>query len=182
MSRGTCKSNRIVSYLKKNDQRPAFHLESGQRFRSFIKGESYASKLSEQINLNGRLQPEFLSTWIWATEMIENVKPDMHILIDGTPRRLAEARVLESALSFFERPSVDIVYMNVSREWAISRMEERGRLDDNRQSLLQRLNWFETDVVPAIDFYRLHRSHRFHEINGEQTVEEVHDEIIRSVF
>jgi adenylate kinase len=173
----------IKKYLAENDYRKTFHLESGERFRKFIKGESYSSYLSKKIAEEGGLQPEFLSTWVWSSEMIENLQEDMHILLDGTPRRLAEAKVLESAFDFFERPKVDIVYINVSKEWSIQKLQSRGRADDiDINDVLERMKWFETDVVPAIDYYRLQNSHNFHEINGEQDIDTVHQDILKSVF
>jgi len=59
------------------------------------------------------------------------------------------------------------------------RMKERGRDDDIRfrKMLLLWLDWFETDVVPALDFYRAHKSHKFHEIKGEQEISKVAEEI-----
>jgi adenylate kinase len=172
----------IQQFLKEKDSRKIFHLESGNRFRNFIQGSSFSSKLAKDISQAGGLQPEFLSTWVWSSEVIENLQDNMHFLLDGTPRRLAEAKVLESAFEFFERPRVDIVYINVSKEWSIQKLHDRGRADDLQlQSVLERMKWFETDVVPALDYYRSHKSHIFHEINGEQTIEQVHKSIIDSI-
>lgn len=173
---------KITEYLAQQDYRKTFHLEAGDRFRSFIEQPGYASKLSRQIYKTGALQPEFLSIWAWADKLNRDFEDDQHLLIDGTPRRLSEAKILDSALNFFERPEVDIVYINVGRQWAIERMQERGRSDDRKiEDIIARLDWFDTDVVPALDFYRAHKSHRFHEINGEQEIGKVHEDIVKSL-
>ncbi len=174
--------DKLIEYLKSVDYRNILHAESGNRFRKFIAGESFANKLSNQISKKGELQPEFLATWVWSSDLIENLKDDMHLMMDGTPRRLEEAKVLESAFNFFERPHVDVVYINVSREWSIQRMQNRGRQDDkDMQEIISRLNWFDSDVVPVIDYYRGHKSHTFHEINGEQEIEKVFEDILKSL-
>jgi adenylate kinase family enzyme len=49
------------------------------------------------------------------------------------------------------------------------------------EDVLARLDWFDTDVVPAIDYYRGHRSHTFHEINGEQEIEKVFEDIVKAL-
>ena len=49
------------------------------------------------------------------------------------------------------------------------------------EDVIARLNWFETDVVPALDFYRAHKSHKFHEINGEQEIDKVAEDILKSI-
>jgi adenylate kinase family enzyme len=172
----------FTNFLKENDQRQAFHLEAGESFRKFIEDNTYTSELSKEIAKRGGLQPEFLSIWAWTNKMVYNLKKDEHLLIDGTPRRLVEAKILESVFDFLARENVQIVYLNVSRDWAISRMQERGRSDDKKlEDVIARLDWFETDVVEALDFYRAHKSHKFHEINGEQEVGKVHQDIVKSL-
>ena len=170
------------NFLKNNDNRGIFHLEAGERFRQFINEKTYTSELANEVAKNGGLQPEFLSIWAWTDKMVHNLKKDDHLLIDGTPRRLSEAKILETVFDFLNRPEINIVYLNVSREWAIQRMKERGRDDDKElQDVIARLDWFETDVVPVLDFYRAHKSHKFHEINGEQEIGKVAEDILESI-
>jgi len=173
---------KVETYLKENSSDPFFHLEAGNRFRNFIKENHYASELATEINELGALQPEFLSVWAWGGELIENLNKNTHLVVDGTPRRVVEAKTLESALGFYKRDNVQIVYVNVSRDWAFQRMIERGRHDDEEtEDINMRLDWFESDVVPVIDYYRAHKSHTFHEINGEQSIDEVYQDVLKSL-
>lgn len=170
------------TFLQQNDHRNSFHLEAGDRFRAFINEDTYTSHLSQEVSKRGGLQPEFLSIWAWTDKMVYHLNQDEHLLIDGTPRRLSEAKILESVFEFLDRKEVAVVYLNVSREWAIQRMHDRGRTDDKKiEDVIARLDWFETDVVPVLDFYRSHRSHAFHEINGEQEIGKVHQDIVKSL-
>ena len=170
------------NFLQNNDEREIFHLEAGDRFRSLINEKNYTSQLAKEIAGKGGLQPEFLSIWAWTDKMVQSLRKDEHLMIDGTPRRLSEAKILESVFEFLNRAEVNIVYLNVSRDWAIQRMKERGRDDDkDLEDVIARLDWFETDVVPALDFYRAHKSHKFHEINGEQEVDKVSEDILKSL-
>jgi adenylate kinase len=172
----------FINFLEKNDSRGYFHLEAGDRFRYFIKQPYYASQLAQEISKRGGLQPEFLSVWAWTDKLTRDFKENEHLLIDGTPRRLSEAKILESVFDFFDRAKVDIVYLNVSREWAIERMTQRGRTDDKEmESVLARLDWFDTDVAPVLDFYRSHRTHKFHEINGEREIDKVFQDILKAL-
>jgi adenylate kinase len=179
---------KLTEYLKSdkfadNEKREIFHLESGARFREFIKGDTYASKIANAINEKGGLQPEFLSVWAWTSEAVENLSATpQHLLIDGTPRREVEAKTLESLFSFYDRKKVQIVYLNVSEEWAMQRAEERGRSDDiELEDVQSRMKWFKSDVAPVLDYYRAHKSHTFHEINGEQDIEKVHEDVLESL-
>ena len=64
--------------------------------------------------------------------MVQGLNKDEHLLIDGTPRRVIEAKILESVFDFLDRSNVNIIYLNVSREWAIQKMHDRGRNDDKK--------------------------------------------------
>jgi adenylate kinase family enzyme len=173
-------NEKLINYIKELDTtRTVFNLEPGERFRKLIKEKKYASELAYENSVAGRLQPEFLSVWGWVSELIEKLERNQHLMIDGTPRRMGEAQVLESVFDFFERDNVEIVYINVSRQWAIEKMLARGRMDDqNMKSINTRLDWFESDVSKVLDFYRTHTKHIFHEINGEQSIEMVHKNIL----
>ena len=173
----------LQKYLKTQDPgREIFYLETGNRFRDFIKGENLSSKLSLDISHRGARQPDFLAVWVWAHLFIENLKGDEHIIIDGTPRSINEARVLDSAVRFYNREPAKVIYLNVSRAWAEKRLADRGRTDDRSlEEVKKRLDWFEADVLPAVNHLREHSEYQFLDINGECPLEEVHEEIISKI-
>lgn len=169
----------LQEYISSKDDSKVFHLEAGQRFRNFINEETYASVLAKKISDEGELQPEFISIWAWTGELVNNLGKHDHLIIDGTPRRYSEAVILESAINFYERPKLEVVYLNISREEAAKRLKNRGREDDREKSDVDnRMDWFEEDVVPVLDYYRSHKRHGFHEVDGEQSVEKVHEDIL----
>ena len=168
----------LGEYLKKVDpKREVFFLETGAEFRRFIQGEGYTQRLSKKIYDEGGSQPEFLSVYMWSHLIAENFKEDEHLIVDGTPRRFHEAGALDSAFDFYSREKPYFIFLNIGKEWATERLTGRGRIDDNQDDIKARLNWYETDVVPAINFYRNNPKYNFLEINGEQTIEKVHQDI-----
>jgi len=168
----------LGEYLKKVDpKREVFFLETGAEFRRFIQGEGYTQRLSKKIYDEGGSQPEFLSVYMWSHLIAENFKEDEHLIVDGTPRRFHEAGALDSAFDFYSREKPYFIFLNIGKEWATERLTGRGRIDDNHDDIKARLNWYETDVVPAINFYRNNPKYNFLEINGEQTIEKVHQDI-----
>jgi adenylate kinase family enzyme len=173
---------KLTEFLKEDLGQEVFHLEAGGRFRDFISKDGYSSSLANQIAEEGELQPEFLSIWAWGGELAEKFQEGQNLFIDGTPRRLIEAKILESAFDFYNINKVNIIYLNVSKDWAIKRMKGRGRHDDLEMSdIKNRLKWFDEEVVPVLDYYRAHRSHNFIEINGEQEIDKVHQDILRAL-
>ncbi len=173
----------ISEELLKNSPNEILHLEAGTKFREFIGGKNLSNKLAKGIADGGGLQPEFLSIWAWTEQLVNNIEDDTVLFIDGTPRRINEAKILDAALDFYNRSEVDVVYVNVSREIAYQRMKQRGRHDDLKDSdIIARLDWFDTEVSAVLDHYRSHRTYKFHEIDGNRDVNSVHRDIFKSLF
>lgn len=168
--------------LEEAGTKDVIHITTGGGFREFIKGENYIPALSRSINEKGELQPEFLAVWNWSNIFINTLKGGETIILDGAPRKAFEVAMLHSAISFlgYEKPTV--VYVDVSEGWAKERLIGRGREDDkNEDEIKNRMEWFETDVLSALDLYIHDPRYNFLHINGEQTIEEVHSEIMEKL-
>jgi len=158
----------------------SIHLESGKIFRDFInKEKNYTSLLASRVNKEGGLQPQFLSVWAWSENLINNLKEDNSLIIDGTPRRLNEAVILEDAFKFYGRDKFHVIYLNVSHDESVGRLKSRGREDDREMdNIEERLAWFDEDVIPVIDYYRTAENSEFHEISGEGNINNIHQDIL----
>ncbi|MEX0673035.1 MAG: nucleoside monophosphate kinase [Candidatus Paceibacterota bacterium] len=169
--------------LSKADDRKQFHFYTGDHFRAYMKNQAdtLAAQISTEINSVGGLQPPFLAIWLWAEELVKNFTGEEHLIIDGTPRTITEAQALDSAMKFYKRKKPQIILIDVSVEEAKRRLLERARTDDTEEGISNRLSWYESEVKPAIDIYREDDYYQFHEINGEQSVEEVHQELMGSL-
>lgn len=174
----------LIKYLKENDsQRRTFYLESGEKIRNFMASESYSSKLSRELYEKGMLQPEFLAVWVWSDILIENIKGGEHLVVDGTPRKLREAKAFDTAIRFYKREGAHVIFINVSHDWSRIRLEERGRADDKMKGDIERrLDWYEKEVTPTIEYLKTDPNYKFYEINGEQSIENVQKEIISKIF
>ena len=153
------------------------YISTGNDLREFWKGDTYTHKLSKEIVENGELQPEFLVTYLWGKDLVEKMEGNEHLILDGTPRQVNEAEVLDSAIRFYKRKNPTVIYLDVSRQWSIDRLLGRGRGDDTLDNINDRLDWFEKDVVPAIEYLKNNLTYNFIEVNGEQTIEEVFGEM-----
>ncbi len=177
----------VKEYLaKKTPSIPIFYVQTGEHFREFIKGDSYAASIARGVQEKGGLQPSFLAMWIWSDLFVKHLTGNEHIILDGAPRTLSEAHHLDIAMKFFKREQPTVIYLKVHREWSfnhlMARAEKEGRKDDTEASINKRLDWFDHDVLPTINHYRRDRDYDFIEINGERSIEEVHREIIANVF
>lgn len=173
----------LKDYFEKKGAESVYHLESGAHFREFIKeSDTYAARLARKINEEGELQPQFLSAWVWSRALVDNLQENTHLIIDGTPRRLDEAKVLDTAFDFFNRKRLVVVNLEVSRGESVKRLQSRGRMDDaDMENILEKLSWFETDVVPVVEHYRESEGYNFIEIDGMLSVEDIHKEIVGKI-
>ncbi|TAK58217.1 hypothetical protein EPO17_00030 [Patescibacteria group bacterium] len=171
-------ATRLTDYLKKLDpSREVFYLQTGAEFREFIQGDTHTQQLSKKAYVAGELQPEFIAVWMWSHILIEKFKGDEHLITDGSPRKFHEAGTLDSIFSFYGREKPFLIFINTSREEATRRLEGRKRLDDGAADVKKRMDWYDTDVAPALTFYRDNPDYNFLEINGDQSPDLVWQEI-----
>lgn len=169
----------IQKYLKDIDPaRDTLYVTTGAEFREFIKGDSITQKISNELYITDKLQPEFLSVYMWINALIKNYKGNQHIIFDGTPRRRHEAGVLDSIFEFYNLKDIYVLNIDISEELATQRLMDRHRMDDKPEDIKKRLAWYETDVVPAIEYYKDNKKYNFLHIDGNGPVENVHTEII----
>lgn len=177
-------SQKIIEHIKGNlFNKEVLYIETGRLFRDFIKTDrSYSSEMVRKVIDEGGLLPAFLPVWMWSEYLIKNFSGKEHLVFDGIARRLREAPILEEALGFFERRKIFVVYIDVSPECAMDRLMGRGRHDDTEEKIKERLDWYEENVIPAIDFFRQSKKVNFISINGDKTPNEVHLDIVKSTI
>ena len=173
----------LVEKLRAKDpDRKILYLETGQKFREFATHASYTAQKTKAIIESGGLMPEFLPVWIWTQYFVDHISGDEHIILDGVSRRAHEALIIDSAMRFYERQSPFVISIELSPESAIKRMEKRGRVDDNEEEIKKRIAWYEENVVPAINYFKNNPYYKFVSVNGEGSIEEVHQEILKKLY
>jgi adenylate kinase family enzyme len=103
------------------------------------------------------------------------------VVCDGVARRPAEAVVFDSTIKFYGRNLPHIILLDVSGDWATERLLARGRSDDDKEEIKKRMAWFDENVRPSIKFFENNKDYHFHRINGEGSIEKVHEDIIKAI-
>ena len=158
------------------------HVETGSLLRGFVKTPSYTGQKTKEIIETGSLMPESIVIGLWVGHLMSNFTGKENLIFDGAPRKIQEAILLDGTLKFYGIKNYKVMYIDVSREWATKRLLARGRKDDTEEGINKRMNWFENDVIPCIDFFKNDKECEVFSINGEQSVEDVHTEIMKKVF
>lgn len=176
---GKGKQGELLKAELAKDGRSVFYLETGAKFRQFVASGSYSGQLASQALNQGALLPSFLAVWNWGSSLLDKLTGEEHLIIDGTPRMLAEAEMFDGALKFYQRTPATFIYLNTSAAEAVKRLTLRGRSDDvTPEKINTRMQWFEQEVMPVIEHYRTSPLVKFVEINGDQSVEVVQAEIM----
>lgn len=157
-------------------------IDTGQGFRKLVSESSYtANRIKDSLN-KGERQPDALAIYIVMSKLIYEAESNQHFIIDGSPRTVFQAEALDTALKFYEFEKPVVIVVNVNREEAKKRLMLRKRHDDTEEGIEKRLNWYQDEVVPAIDYYKQHPYYNVVEVNGEQSVEDVHKEILEKTL
>jgi adenylate kinase len=156
-------------------------ISPGNEYRRLIKNGSYTSQIVK-INLEkGFLQPDFLTTGLLTGILISNIKEDTSIIADGFPRTIAQSLAFENMMKFYDRNEVKIIYIELSKEEAIKRMKLRGRSDDTDEGISNRFDEYTNNVIPSMNYFNNKPGYTIYKINGEQSIEDVHKDIIKSL-
>lgn len=152
---------------------------TGQKFRELAEGgHTYTTDmLKEKVLERGLLAPRFLAIWAWADKFIRELKPEQHILLDGSPRIALEAEILMQALTFYNREHAVMLHIDIPTSEAITRLTKRGREDDIPEAITKRMEVFEKEMKELRTFVSSHPQMEIVEIDGVGTVEEVFERI-----
>jgi adenylate kinase len=171
----------LNEYLKRNDsERDVLYVQTGQELRDFIaKSNSTTQKLCKELYDKGGLQPEFLVVYMWTNLLVNRYTTGEHIIMDGMPRKYHEAGVLDSVWNFYKiKNKPFVIYLDIPIEESVKRLMARKRIDDKEDEIRERLSWFETEVIPTLDFFKNNPDYVYLNINGMGTAEDIHKEIL----
>ncbi|NQV00517.1 MAG: nucleoside monophosphate kinase [Parcubacteria group bacterium] len=185
------------------------YLSSGKLLRERSKKDDFTGKKLKQVMDKGDLVPTPVMFRFWAGKIAEMRKKinKNGLIVDGSPRFLIEAKLMDSAFEWYEWDNVKVVLLDISEQEAFSRLTKRRickncsrlipwvgefkdlekcdkcggeletRFDDKPEAIQSRLDFYKKDVQPAIDYYE--KQGRLIKINGEQSIEDVYQEIIQ---
>lgn len=87
-------------------------------------------------------------------ERLNRPDTDNGFILDGFPRSLAQAEALDDLLDEMGRPIQAVIHLEVDNEEIVQRLLDRGRADDNEDTIRHRLRVFRERTRPLIDYYR----------------------------
>ena len=150
------------------------YLSTGHIFRDLAKEHSPLGRYIKEIMNAGFLIPDEKTVEI-VSEYLKKPEYKNGYILDGFPRTLDQVKMFENGVD-------KVVHFKVSdREalWRLSYRNGEGREDETLTAIRKRIELFHKLAEPVLDFYR--QNGTLVEIDGEQSIEEIHKEIIRKI-
>ena len=169
----------LESDLKRFDpSRDVVHFEMGKNLRDIAAQESYTGKLLQEIISRGELVPFNISSSVLSSYLMQHMKGNEHLIIDGFPRSDSQMEVLDSTMAFYKRENPTVVHINISDEEGLKRLLLRGRADDTEENIRKRLAWTRAEWERILSRFNQNPIYRILEIDGDHTIDEVHADIL----
>ena len=131
------------------------HISTGALLREESQNGTQKGNLIADILKSGELVP-FETVLDVLEPAIIGAKQGF--ILDGTPRNLSQAEYLTSFLNERHTNIDHVIVLNIPRDESIKRLVKRAEIehrpDDNPTSINERLEIYEHDTVPVIDYYR----------------------------
>ena len=103
------------------------------------------------------------------------------MIADGYPRTIAQSESLEAMMKFYKRENIKIIYIELSEKEAMKRNLLRGRTDDTEEWIKKRFDEYINNVIPSINYFKEKENYTIYTINGEQIIENVHQDILKAL-
>jgi adenylate kinase len=136
-----------------------FHSATGDIFRS-LDLQSEVGRLFWEYAGKGKLVPDDVTVRVWkqyitGMEMVNQYHPETEILIlDGIPRNVGQARLLEESIDVLRVIHLKCADLSKMVERLRRRALKENRFDDaNDDVIRRRLEIYERDTRPVLDFY-----------------------------
>ena len=126
------------------------HLSTGDLLRDEVSSGSLLGLKASEVMNKGELVSDQLVLSIVEGRL---VKTNKGWLLDGFPRNVNQADSLKKLLEKINQPLDAVISIQVTDDYLIKRLLDRGREDDNEEVIANRLKIYREKTSPLIDLY-----------------------------
>jgi adenylate kinase len=161
------------------------HVSTGDLLRAAAAAGTPAGKEAEQYMNRGELVPDDLVLRIVEERFAEDGLADQGFVLDGFPRTLAQAEKLEEIIAGRRVCENCGTTYHVSAppkdDWTCDVCGGRvvQRDDDTEEAVMRRLELYEKETVPIIDYYR--KLGKLAVVDGTGDSDEVFERLVQQV-
>jgi len=150
------------------------YLSTGHIFRQMAKEHT---PLGRQIKvvMNAGLLISDAKTIKIVEEYLSRAEYQKGYILDGFPRTLVQAKKFKNGID-------KVIYLNISDKealWRISGRHGEVREDETLMAIRKRIDSFHKFTEPVLEYYK--KKDKLVEIDGEQSIEDIHKEIMHKI-
>lgn len=149
-------------------------LSTGEFLRMLISGEKRKQMLSGKL-----LGDEEIIALV--QKIFTVVDTEHEFILDGFPRSVGQADWLLNQVKYGQLDITAIVHITATEEVVRERLINRGRPDDQHDVIAERFNEYKNITLPVLKAFKDAKINVV-DINGDQTPQEVHDDIEKAIF
>lgn len=170
---GVAGSGKSVQGRRLADEMGLPWLSTGEFLRMLISGERRKAMVA------GKLLTD--SDIIELVRKIFNlIDTNKEFILDGFPRTMAQADWLLNQVKHGQLKVSAVVHIQASENAVHERLMSRGRPDDHPEAIKERFQEYEQAIKPILEDFKA-AGVRVCDINGEQSVDEVNDDIVAAL-
>ncbi len=148
------------------------HFSTGDLLRAEVKKATELGQKIDSFMSKGNLVPGDVAVTLIKNNILEGGTDNLYI-IDGYPRNQSNIDFWESVV----KDSIDVIgclNLNCSKEVMLERVLNRGkesnRSDDNEEIFKNRMEVFENETLPIVDYFK--SKNKLYDVSAEGTKEE----------
>lgn len=148
-------------------------LSTGEFLRMLISGDERKDMLA------GKLldDDEIISL---VQKIFSVVDTDHEFVLDGFPRTSGQADWLLNQVKYGQLDVTAVIHLQASEKAVIERLLGRGRQDDHQDAITERFEEYEQASKPILEQFKA-AGIKVHDIDGEQSSQAVHADIIKAL-
>ena len=142
------------------------HISTGDMLRAAVAEGTELGLKAKSIMDAGDLVPDSVINGIVEERLLKQDVQSGGFLLDGFPRTVGQADAL---LSYAEDDLRLALNLDVSIDEVMTRMLSRGRDDDTTEAITRRLELYETETAPLLDWFAERGILKIVDGNGTET-------------
>ncbi len=154
------------------------HISTGDIFRSEISNKTELGMKAKSFIDKGQLVPDeiVLDMLFSVMSRFENAKG---FVFDGFPRTIIQSEKFDEMLNAHNMPVSLVISLDVSDEELVRRLVNRGlesgRSDDTEDVIRQRLEVYNKQTKPLLEYY--HKKNLLRSVHGIGTIDEIFESV-----
>ena len=155
-------------------------VSTGDALRAAVKAGTDLGRKAKETMDAGKLVADEIVIGI-VEERLSQADAKHGFILDGFPRNVAQAKVLDQMLDRLKQPPMSrAIHLAVSDEEIVKRLLDRaqkeGRADDKEDVIRHRIEVYNAETKPLLNFYA--HQHKLVDVQGIGSLDEIFERII----